>query len=186
MIKDIVDVLKNTFLRHKGVCTFKYQGKTYNNAQNNYKTFQVYLDTVSLHSYDVRNDIFTSEYEIYILSQPHEGESGNTCVDVQTKALTIGADVIAFIDNDPSLRNVLNVKDYSMLTLENYSDDKSSGIKLSLVLEVPSPIAMCLLEENFNDDPYEEPEDKEINISGTTISEELDIKPIRLPRRNNC
>lgn len=186
MIKDIVEILRNITLRHKGVKTFKYQGKAYNNAQNNYKTYQVYLDTVSLHSYLITKDIFTSEFEMYILSQPN-GESGNTVEDVQTYALTIGADIIAYIDNDPTLRNVLSVYDYSMLTLANYSDDNSAGIKLSLVLQVPSPVNMCTLEDNFNDEPYEEEEDH--NITGVTpseITEELSINPIRLPRTNNC
>ena len=53
MIKDIIEILKNVSLRHKGVRTFKYQSDIYNNAQNNYATYQVYVDDISLHQLNI-------------------------------------------------------------------------------------------------------------------------------------
>ena len=42
MIKDVIEILKNISLRHKGVKTFKYQGDDFFNSQNNNKMYQVY------------------------------------------------------------------------------------------------------------------------------------------------
>ena len=41
MIKDVINVLKNAALRHKGVRTFRYQADDLNNAQNNYKGYHL-------------------------------------------------------------------------------------------------------------------------------------------------
>ena len=49
MLKDVINILKDISLRHKGVRTFRYQGEKFNNAQNNHKTYQVYVDDISLH-----------------------------------------------------------------------------------------------------------------------------------------
>lgn len=184
MIQDIVDIFKNIALRHKGVYTFKYQGKSYNNAQNNYKTFQVYLDAISLHQLNITTNIFTSEFEAYILAQP-DGTSGNTVADVQGKAFTIAVDILAALDTWPDYQGILSVHDYSMLTLADYSDDASAGVKLSVILALPSPLNWCELDENFDDEPHEEEEDNPIDVPTEEIGE-LDINPIKLPRNREC
>lgn len=184
MINDLVSIFKNIALRHKGVRTFRYQNDTYNNAQNNYKTFQVYLDTVSMHQMNITSNIFTSSFEIYILSQPN-GESGNTISDVQTKAFTIAVDILGALDNFDSFNGILSLYDYSILTLSDYSDDKSSGVKLSVVLQVPSPLNLCNLAENFNDEPYEDNDDKEIDIDNNEVGD-IDLKPITLKPNIHC
>lgn len=185
MINDLVNIFKNLALRHKLVRTFRYQNDKYNNAQNNFRTFQVYLDTVSLHQLNITTNIFTSSFELYILSQPN-GESGNTIEDVQSYAFTIAVDILAALDNWTEYRGIVSVHDYSILSVSEYSDDNSSGVKLSVILEVPSPLNLCEYEEHFDDEPHEEPEDHEIDISGDTVSEELEIKPIKLPRNRVC
>lgn len=184
MIKDLVEIIKNVSLRHKLVRTFRYQSEVYNNAQNNHKTYQVYLDTVSMHQLNITTNIFTSSFEMYILSQPN-GESGNTIEDVQTYAFTIAVDVLAALDNWTEFRGILSIHDYSILTLSDYSDDKSSGVKLSVILETPSPLNLCEYEEHFNDEPYPQDEDKEIDVPTTEVGD-LDINPIHLPRKRIC
>lgn len=184
MINDFVEIFKNLALRHKGVKTFRYQDRIYNNAQNNYKTFQVYLDTVSLHQVNITTNIFTSEFEVYILAQP-DGASGNTVADVQNNAFTIAVDILAALDNWDEYEGILSVHDYSILTLSNYSDDASAGVKLSVVLAMPSPLNWCELEDNFNDEPYPEDEDKEIDVPEAELGD-IDINPIKLPRNREC
>lgn len=185
MITDFVEIFKNLALRHKGVKTFKYQDKIYNNAQNNYKTFQVYLDTVSLHNLNITSNIFTSEFELYILAQPN-GEEGNKIEDVQTYAFTIAVDILGALDNWNEYKGVLSLHDYSILTLSNYTDDASAGVKLSVVLETPSPLNLCSLDDNFNEEPYPEDIDTpQIDIPTEEVGE-LDIKPIKLPKNRKC
>lgn len=185
MLKDIIEILRDVSLRHHGVYTFKYQDKVYNNQQNNYRTYQVYVDDISHHQLNITTNIFKAEFQMYILAQPN-GESGNTILDVQNNAYTIAVNILAYLDSQDAFSAVLSVYDYSILTLSHYTDDDSAGVKLSLVLQMPSPLNWCTLDENFDDEPHEEEKDKEITISGETVSEDLDIRPIHLPRNRNC
>ena len=184
MIKDIIEILKNVSLRHRGVRTFKYQSDIYNNAQNNYATYQVYVDDISLHQLNITTNIFKAEFQIYILSQP-DGTSGNTILDVQNNAYTIACNIMAYIDTQDEFKGVLSVYDYSILTLSHYTDDNAAGVKLSLVLEMPNPVNLCELDDNFNDEPYPEEQDQEIDIDVDEIGN-IDINPITLPRNRNC
>ena len=184
MIQDIVNIIRNICLRHKLVYTFRYQDDKKNNAQNNYRTFQCYLDTVSLHNLNITTNIFTSEFQLYILSQA-DGASGSTIEDVQGMAFTIAVDVLAALDNWDEFNGVLSIHDYSILTLDGYSDDNSVGVKLSVVLQVPSPLNMCEYEEHFDDEPHEEDKDKEIDVPTSEVCE-ITINPIRLKKIREC
>ena len=184
MLKDIIDILKNVSLRHKGVYTFRYQGEKLNNAQNNYRGYQVYVDDINLHELNITTNIFKVSLEIYVLGQPN-GESGNTVLDVQNNAYTIAVDIMAKIDTDEAFRGILSVYDYSILTLARYTDDSSAGVKLSLVLQMPSPLNWCTLDENFDDEPHEDDEDHEIDIDVDEVGD-IDITPITLPRNRTC
>lgn len=182
MLKDVIEVIKNASLRHKGVYTFRYQGNDFNNAQNNHATYQVYVDDISLHQLNITNGIFKSEFQIYILGF---ADSEKSVLDVQNEAYTIAVNITAYLDSHEAFQGILSVYDYSILTLSHYSDDSSAGVKLSLVLEMPSPLNWCTLEDNFNDKPYEEEKDKEIDVKTNEVGE-LTIRPIKLPIDRRC
>lgn len=182
MLKDIVEIIKNTALMHKAVRTFRYQGNDMNNAQNNHEYYQVYLDDISYHQLNITTNIFRVEFNLYILGFV---DDDNPILDVQNNAYTIAADIIAKIDTDEANRGVLSVHDYSIVTLSRYTDDKSAGVKLSLVLAMPSPVNLCVLEDNFNDEPYKPEPDKQIDIDTNDVGD-IDIKTIRLPKNRNC
>lgn len=182
MIKDIIDILKDISLRHKGVRTFRYQGDDLNNAQNNYKGFQVYVDDISHHQLNITTNIFRGEFEIYVLGHV---DDEHPVLEIQNDAYTIACDIMAYIDTKPEFYNVLSVYDYDILTLSRYTDDSTAGVKLSLVLQMPSPVNLCTLDDNFNDEPYKDKPDREITINDDEIGD-IDIKPIHLPRTNNC
>lgn len=184
MIKDIVEILRNVSLRHKGVYTFRYQDDKLNNAQNNYKGYQVYVDDVSYHQLNITTNIFKAEFQIYILGQA-DGTSGNTILDVQNNAYTIACDIMAYIDTQEAFQGVLSVYDYSILVLSHYSDDDSAGVKLSLVLQMPNPVNLCELDDNFDDEPHEEDQDHEIDINNNEVGE-IDINPIHLIPNRKC
>lgn len=185
MIKDIIDILKDISLRHKGVRTFRYQSDIYNNAQNNYETYQVYVDDISLSQLNITNGIFKTRFEIYILSQPN---SEKPVIDVQTEAFTIATNIMAYIDLKDEYKGILSVYDYSILTLSNYTDDNSAGVKLSLELQVPNPVNLCTLDDNFNDEPYEGEIEEELDINGYPVDEQdLIINTVKLPKNKpNC
>lgn len=178
MLKDVINILKDISLRHKGVRTFKYQSDIYNNAQNNHQYYQVYVDDISLHELNITTNIFKARFEIYILGFT---DDENTILDVQNNAYTIACDIMAYIDTKSDFKGVLRVYDYSILTVSHYTDDNAAGVKLSLVLEMPNPVDLCTLEDNFNDEPYEDEPDKEIDLNISEIGD-IDLKPIELPR----
>jgi hypothetical protein len=182
MLKDIIEILKNASLRHKGVRTFRYQGNDFFNQQNNHAPYQVYVDDISVHKLNITTGIFRSEFQIYILGHTDDEKS---VLDVQNEAYTIAVNIMAFIDTQEDFLGILSVYDYSILTISHFTDDSSAGVKLSLVLQMPSPLNWCTLEENFNDEPYEEEQDKEIDIDEKEVGD-LDITPIKLPRNRIC
>lgn len=184
MLKDVIEALKHISLTHKGVYTFKYQGDDLNNAQNNYKGYQVYCDDISLHQLNITTGIFKVEFQVYVLGHP-TSESGNTVLDVQNNAYTIACDIMAKIDSEDEYKGILSVYDYSILTLSHYTDDNSAGVKLSLVLQMPSPLNYCELDDNFDDEEHEEEQDHEIDVPDNEVGD-IDITPIKLPRSNNC
>lgn len=184
MLKDIIEALRHVSLTHKGVYTFRYQGDDLNNAQNNYKGYQVYVDDISLHQLNITTNIFKVEFQIYVLGHP-TGESGNTVLDVQNNAYTIAVDILGKIDTDETYRGILGVYDYSILTLSHYTDDNAAGVKLSLVLQMPSPLNYCELDDNFDDEEHEEEQDHEIDVPDNEVGD-IDITPIHLPKNREC
>lgn len=183
MIKDIIDVLKNASLRHKGIKTFKYQGKILINAQGGNRYYQVVVDDVSYHRLNITTGIFVSEVNMYILGFPSKDK--DSILDVQNNAITIACDIMQFIDSQEEYQGVLSVYDYSFLTLANYTDDNAAGVRLTLSLKVPNPINLCEYEDNFNPEPYPEEEDVNIDIEEEEMPD-LDLKEIKLPLRPKC
>ena len=182
MLKDVIDILKNISLRHKGVYTFKYQGDDLNNAQNNHKYYQVYVDDISLHELNITTNIFKARFEIYILGFVHDDK---TVLDIQNDAYTIACDIMAYIDTQEAFQGILSVYDYSILTLARYTDDSSAGVKLSLTLQMPNPVNLCTLDDQFDDEPHEDEPDHEIDIDTNEVGD-IDIQPITLPINRKC
>lgn len=182
MLKDVIEILRDISLRHKGVRTFKYQGVSYNNAQNNHKYYQVYVDDISLHELNITTNIFKASFEIYVLGFV---DYDSDVLTIQNNAYAIATDIMAYIDTKPDFKGILSVYDYSILTLSHYTDDSSAGVKLSLVLQMPSPVNLCTLDDNFNDEPYEDEEDAPIDVDDKDVGD-LDINPIHLPRNRVC
>ena len=182
MLKDIINILKDISLRHKGVRTFRYQGDDFNNAQNNHKCYQVYVDDISHHQLNITTNIFKAEFQIYVLGFV---DDEHPVLEVQNNAYTIACDIMAYIDTQDQFKGILSVYDYSILTLSHYTDDSSAGVKLSLVLEMPSPVNLCELDDNFNDEPYEEDDDQEIDINVDEVGD-IDLKPITLKPNRRC
>lgn len=167
MVKNIIEILKNIALRHKGVRTFKYQGDDLNNASPNYEGYQVYVDDISLHQLNITTNIFKAEFQVYVLATPEN--TPEAILEAQDNAYTIAVDILAFLDEQSDYKGILRVYDYSILTLSHYTANNSAGVKLSVVLEAPNPVNLCTLDDNFNDEPYPEPSDEPIELTPITI-----------------
>ena len=182
MLKDIIEALRHVSLTHKGVYTFKYQGDDLFNAQNNYKGYQVYVDDISLHQLNITTGIFKVEFQVYVLGHV---DDENPILDVQNNAYTIAVDIMGKIDTDEAYRGILSVYDYSILTISHFTDDNAAGVKLSLVLQMPSPLNYCELDDNFDAEEHEEEQDHEIDVPESEVGD-IDITPIKLPKNRDC
>lgn len=182
MLTDLVELIKNIALRHKGVKTFRYQDTTLNNAQNNYATYQFYLDTTQYHELNITTNIFKVELNAYILGQPQQKEQ--TILDIQDDAYQIACDILAYIDVKDEYRGIVSLYDYSIMTIDHYSSDDSAGVRLSIVLAMPSPVNLCELDDNFNDEPYPEPTEPDIDVPEREDND-ITIKKVKLPK-NPC
>lgn len=183
MITDIVNYIRNLCLRHKGVCTFRYQSDTSNNQRGNHRPIQCYLDDSIFCQYLITKGIFTCTMDLYIL-QPKTQQ--DKVEDLQTNCVTVGLDVLAAIDLWEEYKGIVSLYDYSLYTLDDYSDDRCAGVKMTIVLQVPNPVNLCALDENFNDEPYDEDDDRTITVPDRTDPVIDDITPITLPKNNAC
>ena len=96
-------------------------------------------------------------------------------------------EVIHFIEQDPYFMGRLSIHDFSFLGLDEYTDDRSAGQRLTLELIMPDPINLCTFMDNFLDEPkIIEKEDKEIQLKDVNPPSEknnLVLKPILIPHK---
>ena len=179
MIQDIVNIFKDVALRHKGVRSFHYQDTSLFNTQNNYEPYQFLLDSASYSQLNISTNIFKIEFNCYILATPKQ--DGKDVLTIQNEAYSIACNILAYIDNADEYKGVLSLYDYSIMTIDHYTTNDSAGVRLSIVLAMPSPVSLCDLDDNFNDTPYEPTPDKEIDVPSID-DKEITIKTIKLPK----
>lgn len=182
--KEVVDTLVGVLSRYKGVNYVRYSGDDLINQQSNDKTLQVWIDNVSLSQYNLTTNVNKIEFQVYMLGFPTQ-ESGRTSLDIQDECYNLAVNFMTYIDNMPQFYGFISLYDWSILTLDRYSEASMSGVKLSLVLDVASPINFCEFESWFNDEPYTPEKDKEIDVPTKEVGE-LDIHPTHLPRNRTC
>lgn len=182
--KEIVDALIGVLSRFKGVNYVNYTGDDLINQQQNNKTLQCWIDNVSFSQYNLTTNINKIEFQVYALGFA-TGESGNTVLDVQDECYNLAVNFLTYIDNMPQFRNLISLYDWSIITLDRFSEQANAGVKISVVLNAVSPINLCEYEDWFNDEPYTPEPDHEIDIDVDEITD-IDINPIHLPRQKNC
>ena len=177
--KQIVEALIDVLSRFKGVNYVKYTGNDLINQQNNHKTLQCWIDNISMSQYNLTTNINKISFEVYILGFSEERTS-ESILYVQDKCYNAAVNFLAYIDNMPQFQNLISLYDWSILTLDRFSDDSNAGVKVSVVLNAVSPINLCELEDNFGE-PYTPEQDTDIDINDNEVGE-IDLKPISLPR----
>lgn len=182
--KQIVDTLVGVLSRFKGVNYVRYTGNDLINQQNNNKPIQCWIDNISLSQYNLTTNINKMSFEVYILGFA-DGTSGNTVLDVQDVCYNVAVNFLTYIDNMPQFQNLISLYDWSILTLDRFSDDSNAGVKLSVVLNAVSPINFCEFESWFNDEPYPDEQDHEIDVNNEEIGD-IEIRPITLKRSREC
>ena len=186
MYKQIIDYIIGVFLRHKAVYDCKYMQRIYTNAQGNNGYCQAIInsDPYIQALISVPNRPTTLTLNIDILAFKTKEYS---VVDAQSDTLQIGMEVIHFIEQDTYFMGRLSIHDYSFLGLDEYTDDKSAGNRLTLELVVPDITNLCTFMDNFLDEPkIIETDDKDIDLKDVNPPSEannLILKPILIPHR---
>ena len=177
MYYNLIDKLIKLFLTHKDVYTVLYQNKLLNNAQNNWKPIQVYIESQSYSRLNIGTGIFIVELNIWILRQPSNDRNG--VLSAQSQCYGIANSVINHLDYSGA-----SVYDYSIVTVSEVTDDSSSGVRLTLQLQVPLT-GLCT-EDEWRDEPIpqEEPDHK-INVK-EPIDKDIKLNPIKLERIPKC
>lgn len=183
IFKDVVNILKDTFSRFKGVNFVKYQSADLNNSQHNYKTIQCYIDDVSLHQFNLTTNIVKAEYQIYILGFP-EHDTPEDILDVQDECYNVAINVLAYIDMNKEWQGIVRVYDYSIMSLSHYTGQENAGVRLSVVLEIPNGVNLCEMDDLFGE-PYEPETDVDITVDDKEIGD-LQITKIKLPKNDRC
>lgn len=186
MFKQLILYFIKVALMHKAVRYSKYKNKIYTNAQNNnaYMQFNIDTDPYFQLLISTPNQPFTMTLNISILGFPTDSY---TVLDCQNDALQIGVEVIHYVAQDETFMGRLQIHDYSFLSLDEYTDDRSAGQRLTLEVVIPNPINLCEFMDNFSEEfiPVEK-KDKEIDLKDVNPPSEknnLVLKPILIPHK---
>lgn len=183
MISELITYLMNTAKKHKAVNFVGYKRQVNINDQNNTEYYQFIIDNEGLLEKQIVEGILTLRLNIDVLGFV---SSDLTVLDIQDTALHIILDFMEFINNDREYYN-LEVRDYSIASFSEYTDDNAAGIRATIQLIVPSPINLCEYKDNFIEKEEEVKVDIDINPSSDTCTNtkfngtsDLIISPIKL------
>lgn len=182
MIKQLVNYLKDTFYKNKLVNTVKYQSQILINQQPTNQYYEVSIDDDNIINNNITEGILTIQFNITILGRE------NDILTAQDNALHIALDVMEYIYND---NKQISIHDYSILALSEYTDDKASGVRLTLELIIPSPINLCEYKDNFDENKKIEEKENELilndsdectnsNNQSYSDNKEITLNPIKL------
>ena len=174
MIYSIVEAIKETALKHKGVMTFKYQDKLLTNAQPNNQYYEVIVETDGY--FKQVKDIHTLSINMSVLGFVDKSE-----LETQDICSQIGLSIINKVCQDNS--GLMTLIGYSILLFTKRTDDSASGARFTIELAVPSFIDWCSEQNNWlTDEEYEEKikESDKLNLGEDRIYSGLDLKPADL------
>lgn len=174
MIYSIVEAIKETALKHKGVMTFKYQDKLLTNAQPNNQYYEVIVETDGY--FKQVKDIHTLSINMSVLGFVDKSE-----LETQDICSQIGLSIINKVCQDNSW--LMTLIGYSILLFTKRTDDSASGARFTIELAVPSFIDWCSEQNNWlTDEEYEEKikESDKLNLGEDRVYNGLDLKPADL------
>lgn len=183
MISELITYLINTAKKHKAINYVGYKRQININDQHNTKYYQFVIDNESLLEKQLVEGIMTLRLNIDVLGFV---SSDLTVLDVQDTALHIILDFMEFINNDSTYYN-LEVRDYSVASYSEYTDDNCAGVRATIQLIVPNPINICEYKYNFIEKEEEvevemdiNPDNDCSNIKYNNNESDLIISPIKL------
>lgn len=186
MIKNLIDAIKEVAEHIDGVKFFRYDGRDKQNAQNNNKTIQIWVEDDIYTEYLITRDVVKTTIHIDILDKVYQGD---IIEEVHNNTFNIAIVLMKLIEK--VYPSQVSLVDYSLMTLSDYTDDELYGCRLTVYLIMPSPIDECNIDDFLNElNKYEEEEDNEIDIKAPKIDiSNININPIKIPKnkkKNKC
>lgn len=147
MIKELINYLLDIAYKHKSVGFVSYIKELNINDQKNEKSFQFFVTDNCLLEKQIVDGILTLKMGVYVIG--FVGSDTST-LDIQDEAAHIVFDIIEYVNNN---NYQLNVRDYSIASLSEYSDNNCSGVYCTLQFTISNPINLCEYEEHFEEKP---------------------------------
>jgi len=183
IFKEVTNLIIDTLKRFKGVNFVRFSGDDLNNAQNNYKPIQCYIDDITHHQFNLTQNLCKVEYNIYILGFPEE-KTPEATLDIQDKCYDVALYTIAYLDINEKFKGLISVYDYDIITLSRYTEQSNAGVKLSLILTIPNGVNLCELDDHFGE-PYTPEPDQPIDINDDEVGD-IDLKPVHIKPNRKC
>lgn len=159
MIKELVDYLLDIAYKHISVQCVGYAREININDSHNHKSFQFIVENdTPIIEKQIIEGILTLRFSVDIIGFV---DKDKTVIELQDEALHIALDWMQYINNHEPYN--LEIRDYSILALTEYTDDNSSGVRLSVKLAIPNPINLCEYEEHFIE--KEIPEEETLDLT---------------------
>lgn len=145
MIKETIQYMLDVAKKHKLINQVGYLKSTNINDQHNNKYYQFIIENETRIDNESNEGILSYYIDFQILGFIGRDE---TIIDVQDSSLHICIDFINYIDNSSY---PIEVKDYSIISFEDYTDDRCSGVRCSMRVAIPNIINLCNYKDNFID-----------------------------------
>lgn len=159
MINDLIDTLLDIAGKHISVNYTAYKRSININDLHNEPSMQFIITDDGLLEKQVVDNVTTIRFGIYILGFV----GNNSSLSIQDEATHIAMDYISYLNNH--IEYGIEVVDYALAGLSEYSDNSCSGVYLTLKLIIPTPVNLCEYEEHFIE--KEEPVKEDIIIDPT-------------------
>ena len=182
MHNELINLIKNVCLKHKDIKVFKYQDSLLTNTQGQDKSLQAIVDDTVLYNLLISRspNVLKASLDLYIIGFV---KTDDTILNVQTKAYDAAMQIIYKIGDIAEYKGIVDIEDYSIMTISHYTDDDSCGVKVSLDLLVP--FGFCDIDDYFNEEIEEEEEPKDITLNTPSGSnKEIKLNPIVIPKNN--
>lgn len=180
MIKEFVNYILDIAKYHKAINYVGYKRNININDQHNTKYFQFIIEDECLLQKQIIEGILTMRLNIDVLGFV---DSDSNVLDVQDNALHVLLDVMEYINNG----NLSEIRDFSIISYSEYTDDNSSGCRASIQFIIPNPINLCEYKDNFiekesEDIPMIDIEPSNECTDETFVNDEpkLTLNPIKL------
>lgn len=162
MIKILVDNILQMAEKIKDIGSARYEREDLINAQGNNQTVQLIVEDSIYVTYSADNRVMAT-VNVDVLDNLYQSDIKQ---DKQDKCARIAFALVLLINL--KLFNAMNVYDYSILTLSEYSNDKLVGVRLTLNIMMPPMVTVCDLDELYIEDKtiedYLKKNDFEINL----------------------